>query len=113
MFYVAVTTLLLITVSIMVSMNFSMNWIFWVTCLGQVLILIMVYRVLTDKYATDKTFKDFYEEFAKDKGIKTVINYCPDDNFRMISLNEGHDYEKTGNTLKNTTNMIEWVKKLK
>ncbi len=62
MFYVAVTTLLLITVSIMVSMSLPMNWIFWVTCVGQVFIVIMVYRMLTDNYTTDKTFKDFYED---------------------------------------------------
>jgi len=57
--------------------------------------------------------KEFYEEYAKEKGLKTVINYCPDDNFRMIALNEGHDYTKTGKTLKNATNMIEWIKELK
>ena len=63
MFYVAVTTLLLITVSIMVSMSFPIYWIFLVTCLGQVLIVIMVYRTLADNYTTDKTFKDFYEDY--------------------------------------------------
>lgn len=57
--------------------------------------------------------KDFYEDYAKEYGITTVINYCPDDNFRMISLNEGHGYKRTGNTLKNASNMIEWVKELK
>lgn len=62
MFYVVVTTLLLITVSIMVSMNFPINWIFWVTCLGQVLVALMAYRVLKDNYRTTKTFKDFYED---------------------------------------------------
>ena len=62
MFYVIVTTLLLITVSIMVSMNFPINWIFYVTCIGQVLIVLMVYRTLTDNYTTNKTFKDFYED---------------------------------------------------
>ena len=62
MFYVWVTTLLLVTVSIMVSMSFPINWVFYVTCLGQVLIVMMVYRTLTDSYTTDKTFKDFYED---------------------------------------------------
>ena len=62
MFYVAVTTLLLITISVLVSMNLPMNWVFWVTCLGQVFIVMMVYRTLTDNYTTDKTFKDFYED---------------------------------------------------
>lgn len=62
MFYVAVTTLLLITVSVMIFMSFPTNWIFWVTCLGQVLMVVMVYRTLTDIYTTDKTFKDYYED---------------------------------------------------
>lgn len=62
MFYVAVTTLLLITVSIMVSMKSPINWIFYVTCIAQVLIVLMVYRTLTDNYTTDKTFKGFYED---------------------------------------------------
>lgn len=57
--------------------------------------------------------KDFYEDYAKEKGLSTVINYCPDDNFRMISLNEGHDYKRTGKSLKNASNMIEWIKELK
>lgn len=62
MFYVWITTLLLVTVSIMVSMNVPINWVFYVTCVGQVLIVMMVYRTLTDSYNTDKTFKDFYED---------------------------------------------------
>lgn len=65
MFYVWITTLLLVTVSIMVSMNVPINWVFYVTCVGQVLIVMMVYRTLTDSYNTDKTFKDFYEDNPK------------------------------------------------
>lgn len=56
--------------------------------------------------------KDFYEEFAKNKNLTEVFNYCPVDNFRMISLNEGHDYEKTGQSLGENENMIEWQKSL-
>lgn len=62
MFYVWITTLLLITVTIMVSMDFPFNWVFYLTCLGQILIVVMVYRVLTDNYSTEKTFADFYED---------------------------------------------------
>ena len=62
MFYVTITTLLLITVSIMVSIKSAINWIFYITCIGQVLIVLMVCRTLTDNYTTDKTFKDFYED---------------------------------------------------
>lgn len=56
--------------------------------------------------------KEFYEEYANSNGITKIINYCPDDNFRMISLNEGHDYEKTGNRLGEHSNIIEWEKSL-
>lgn len=61
-FYVAITTLLLVTLSIMVSMNLPFNIIFWLTCLGQILVVVMVYKVLKDDYSTDKTFDDFYED---------------------------------------------------
>lgn len=56
--------------------------------------------------------KNFYEEYAKDQNLKKIINYCPKDNFRMISLNEGHNYKKTGNTVEGNTNIIEWIKEL-
>lgn len=56
--------------------------------------------------------KEYYESYAKDNGLIEVYNYCPGDNFRMISLNEGHDYAKTGKVLDSNKNMIEWVKKI-
>ncbi len=62
MFWVAATTLVLISVTIMSAMNFAFNWVFYVTLLGQVMIVYMVYRVLRDTYTTDKTFADFYED---------------------------------------------------
>ena len=62
MFYVAITTLLLVTLAIMVSMNLPFNIIFWMTSLGQILVIVMVYKVLRDNYTTEKTFDDFYED---------------------------------------------------
>lgn len=62
LFWVAITTMLLVTVTIMISMNMPFNWVFYLTCIGQVLVGIMVYKVLTDNYTTDKTFKHFYED---------------------------------------------------
>lgn len=62
MFYVAFATLLLVTLSIMAAMNFPFNWVFYLTVFGQGIVVLMVYRVLTDKYKTDKTFEDFYED---------------------------------------------------
>lgn len=71
MFYVALTTMLLVTITIAVAMDMSFNWVFLLTCIGQLLVLIMVYRVLKDNYTTDKTFEDFYE----DHPIGRIENY--------------------------------------
>ncbi|WP_027076482.1 hypothetical protein [Maribacter antarcticus] len=62
MFWVGSTTLVLVTVTITVAMNFPFNWVFYLTLIGQVMIVLMVYRVLTDNYKTEKTFADFYED---------------------------------------------------
>jgi TRAP-type C4-dicarboxylate transport system permease small subunit len=60
--YVAITTLLLVTITIMSAMGFPFNWVFYLTVIGQVFIVIMVYKVLTDNYTTSKTFEHFYED---------------------------------------------------
>lgn len=57
--------------------------------------------------------KDFYEELASDYRVEEIFNYCPSDNFRMISLNEGHDYTKTGVIIGPSQNIVEWVKPIK
>ncbi len=62
MFWVATTTMVLIVLTIMASMEFPFNWVFYVTVIGQFLVIYMVYKVLTDHYETDKTFEDFYED---------------------------------------------------
>ena len=59
---VGFTTMVLVTVTIMVSMNFPFNWVFYMTVFGQGLVVYMVYKVLTDDYDTSKTFDDFYED---------------------------------------------------
>lgn len=64
---VAFTTMVLIVLTIMVSMNFSFNWVFYLTIIGQALVVFMVYKVLTDDYRTDKTFEDFYEDHPMGK----------------------------------------------
>ncbi|TVZ23398.1 hypothetical protein JM84_2322 [Dokdonia sp. Hel_I_63] len=65
MHWVAITTLLLITVTIFATMNLAFNWIFYITMLGQASVVVMVYKVLKDNYVTDKTFKDRYEDFPQ------------------------------------------------
>ncbi|WP_439151914.1 hypothetical protein [Winogradskyella sp.] len=60
--YIAITTVLLVTITIMCSLNFPFNWVFYLTVIGQVFVVIMVYEVLRDNYTTDKTFEHFYED---------------------------------------------------
>lgn len=62
MFWVAMTTIVLLILTIMASMGFPFNWVFYVTVIGQAMVVFMVYRVLTDNYQTEKTFDDFYED---------------------------------------------------
>ena len=62
MFYVVITTLVLLTVIIMTTMNCSFKWVFYTTVVGQILVVVMVYKVLTDNYRTEKTFEHMYED---------------------------------------------------
>lgn len=63
--FLSLTTLVLVTLVIFVSMNIPFSWVFYLTCLGQLLLVITVYKVLRDDYKTDKTFEDFYEDVPK------------------------------------------------
>ena len=59
---VVALTLLLIVITILAQLNFPLSLIFFLTLFGQVLLIYTVYKVLTDKYTTDKTFDDWYED---------------------------------------------------
>ena len=63
MFCVGATTILLIMVTIMATMNFAFSWFFYLTVFGQIMMVYMVYKVITDDYKTSKTFEDFYEDY--------------------------------------------------
>ena len=47
--------------------NLSYNLIFYVTVGGQLLFIFTVYKILTDKYTTTKTFEDWYEDHPIEK----------------------------------------------
>ena len=55
-------SLLLVVLTIMADLNFSFSLMFFLTLFGQILLIYTVYKVLTDKYTTDKTFDDWYED---------------------------------------------------
>ncbi len=56
------TTLILILVTIFAALDMAFSWVFYLTVLGQATLVFAVYKVLTDDYHTDKTFKDWYED---------------------------------------------------
>ncbi|MBZ9652645.1 hypothetical protein [Psychroflexus montanilacus] len=56
------TTLILILVTVFASLGLAFSWVFYLTVLGQATLVFAVYKVLTDDYHTEKTFKDWYED---------------------------------------------------
>jgi TRAP-type C4-dicarboxylate transport system permease small subunit len=63
MILLAITTILLVTLTMMAALDFQYVWVFSLTTIGQILLVFAVYHVLTDNYKTDKEFKDWYEDF--------------------------------------------------
>ena len=62
MFMIAITTVVLFTVVVFTALNLPFSWVFTFTSLGEILLVISVYRILKDDYSTLKTFEDFYED---------------------------------------------------
>lgn len=58
-------TLLLITIVVLSAANVSYPIIYFLTIFGQIIFVFSVYKVLTDKYTTTKTFDDWYEDMPK------------------------------------------------
>ncbi|GHA24100.1 hypothetical protein GCM10007103_01640 [Salinimicrobium marinum] len=61
-FYIAITTLLLVGIVTMVFFNVSYPIVFYTVVVGQAWWIFTVYKVITDDYTTDKTFDDWYED---------------------------------------------------
>lgn len=47
--------------------NFSYSMVFYITVGGQLFFILTVYKILTDKYTTKKTFNDWYEDHPIEK----------------------------------------------
>lgn len=62
MVLLALTSLILFTIVLFVMLDVNFSWVFYLTVGGQTLLVVTVYKVLTDDYQTDKTFDDFYED---------------------------------------------------
>ena len=67
MFLVWGTTFFLVLLTVMAHIAIGFNWLFYLTLIGHVLVIIMVYKVLKDNYTTEKTFDEY---FYQDHHIK-------------------------------------------
>ena len=63
MFLVLFVTIFLLVLTALVYTDIGFSWVFILTVIGQLLVVLMVYKVLKDHYTTDKTFEDFYEDY--------------------------------------------------
>lgn len=61
-FCIVITTLLLVAVAVMVFYSVRFDLILYTVLAGQAWWIFTVFRVLSDKYTTDKTFDDWYED---------------------------------------------------
>ena len=66
-FYIIVTTLLLAAVAIMVFYNVAYPIVYTTVIIGQAWWILTVYKVLTNKYTTKKTFEDWYQDHPLQK----------------------------------------------
>lgn len=62
-FYLVLTTIVLVALTVMVFYNAPFSIVFFTTVGGQLLLIFTVYKVLTDDYSTNKTFDDWYEDY--------------------------------------------------
>ena len=65
--YLILTSTLLVIVAVLAYFNAGFPVVFYLTCAGQILLVYTVYKVLTDKYKTKKTFDDWYEDYPHNK----------------------------------------------
>lgn len=63
MFLVFFVTIFLLVLTVLAFTNIGFSWMFILTVIGKLLVILMVYKVLRDQYTTDKTFEDFYEDY--------------------------------------------------
>ena len=60
MVMVWITTALLVVLTVLAHTAIGFNWLFYLTMIGHIFIVIMVYKVLRDNFVTDKTFDNYF-----------------------------------------------------
>ncbi len=67
-FFLVLTSIVLILVAMFSALNFPFPFplVFYLVCLGKLLLLITAYKVLTDDYKPNSSFEEFYEKVTGD-----------------------------------------------
>lgn len=65
-FFLVLTSIVLVLVAIFSALNFPFPLVFYLVCFGQLLLIITVYKVLKEDYKPDSTFEEFYEKETGD-----------------------------------------------
>jgi hypothetical protein len=65
-FSVVFTTVFLVVFTVFSQLDVSLRIMNALFISGNILVILMVYSVLKDKYTTTKTFKDWYEDKPKE-----------------------------------------------
>lgn len=60
--WLAISTVFLIAVAVTAHYQMNFPFVYSLVIIGQLVLIFTVYKVLTDKYSTDKTFNDWYED---------------------------------------------------
>lgn len=66
-FLLILTSIVLVLVAILAALNFEFSLVFYLVCIGQLLLIVTVYKVLTDTNKPTTTFDEFYEKTTGDK----------------------------------------------
>jgi membrane protein implicated in regulation of membrane protease activity len=65
-FFLVLTSILLILAVIFSALNFPFPLVFSLVCFGELLLIITVYKVLTEDYKPNINFEEFYENKTGD-----------------------------------------------
>ena len=65
-FFLVLTSIVLVLVTIFSALNFPFPLVFYLVCFGKLLLIITVYKVLKEDYKPDSTFEEFYEKETGD-----------------------------------------------
>ncbi len=65
-FFLVLTSIVLVLAATFSALNFPFHLVFYLVCFGKILLIITVYKVLTDDHKPNMNFEEFYEKITGD-----------------------------------------------